>query len=193
MTKMADASTGGHLAQDPGRIAGKTGEGESTSSELPSSTRHQRQHQLRRSYRCCRRRCGIRSGERNPQRERCSHHGISFMSFVIDKQPGRQWSQIYMRALFNRAWIQRHHRQRSPSRGGPCSRKLGKTASNHRHRPKHTSRGITGLQCGFLSAQAAHSERQQRRPRQAGRRRKMRIGQPWHAAGCRILICIQLS
>ena len=49
VTKMVDASTGGHLAQAPGRITGKTGEGESTSSELPSSTRHQRQHQLRRS------------------------------------------------------------------------------------------------------------------------------------------------
>ena len=49
VTKMVDASTGGHLAQAPGRISGKTGEGESTSSELPSSTRHQRQHQLRRS------------------------------------------------------------------------------------------------------------------------------------------------
>ena len=57
---------------------------------------------------------------RNPQRKRYSRHGISFISFelIIDKHPDRQWSQIYTRALFSRAWIQRYRRQRSPSQGG---------------------------------------------------------------------------
>ena len=36
---------------------------------------------------------------------------------VINMQPDRQWSQIYTRALFSRAWIQRHRRQRRPSQG----------------------------------------------------------------------------
>ena len=96
-TKQVGADTGGHLAHDPGRIAGKSGGGGSRSSRLFFLTRthHQRRHHER-PYKCCKRRCGIFPGERNPQRKSCRCHGMSFVGSVM--QPDRQWSWIYTRA-----------------------------------------------------------------------------------------------